>query len=73
LYEKRWYTSKGPQEFTSLYLKKLKKKYGSDNPHVGVTVTIYCWDLLAYKLISGKPETCFQIDLFLSPLFLIIP
>lgn len=42
-----------------------------DNPHVGVT--IYCWDMLAYKLASGKCDTCLQIDLFISPLFLIIP
>jgi len=47
------------------------KDLRNDNPHVGVT--IYCWDLLAYELSSGKCVTCLQIDLFISPLFLIIP
>jgi len=71
LYENRWYTSKGPQEFTSLCLKTLNKNMEVDNPRVGVT--IYCWDLLAYKLASSKCDTCLQIDLFISSLFLIIP
>jgi hypothetical protein len=32
-------------------------------------VTICHWDLLAFKLTSGKCDSYLQIDLFFSPLF----
>jgi hypothetical protein len=59
LYEKRWYTSKGPQEFTSLCLKTLNKNMEVDNPPVGVKTAEIYWLLnvtvlnvtLVYKFI----------------------